>query len=1061
MRDSMRTNATLGSGRHWLLILVVVATTVATRAESLATADGLEPVTNLAHLRLVGAGADGNAQAIRLEGTVLWADAPAGRLVLQDNSAAEELELDWGGTPGTPGQRVRLTGTGTVVPQGPAIRIGAHGPVVNNDGVHSLVEKTGAVFLPAGRQPIRVEWFNAAAGASLEVQFTGPELPLQRVPVAALWREETDGTGARRWVNGLDYRTCAVDGEALPDFARQPALKTGVCADFDPGVAAQAEHVGVQFSGFIEVPRAGLYTFHLRSDDGSRLFVGQPTLELMILGMAELPTPTPLVIGQTLREGEDRVWAVVEGVVIFAAPAGTGLRLELGAGLGRVRVAVADGSGVSAEALLRRQVRLTGFCQAARTPDGQRVLGILLTPGRRQIEMLEVPAEPAANAPTNAATLPGLRVAAQVHRLKREEAQRGYPVILRGTVTCVLPERQAVTLQDSTRGIYVVDVSTNGSAPPRIGEFLEVEGTSDPSFFAPIVNARRLTRLGAGQLPAPAQPTWDQLMNGSLDAQYVEVPGIVTAVHSNSISLLTRDGVLQIELRVIGLEAEKFKRYEDALVRVRGCLFASWDYQTHQVRAGAVRIYGADILVDQPAPEDLFSTPAKTAAELRLFDPQAGLFQRVKVAGQVTHVSGHELFMADRGTGLRCVLKNPLSGVAAGDVVEVVGFPELSGAAAPVLREAVARRTGQAPLPAPTALTAADFINAQHDATRVRIEGLLVDRRKTEAGWVLELQSGVRTFAARWTRSDGPPPDPALGSRLELTGVYAALGGNRAAGPETGSFELLLHSTEDLRVLARPPWWTLERLLLIVGMLAGVLVLATLWITQLHRQVEQRGAALEKEIRARQHVEQQRALEQERARVAQDLHDELGSDLTEVGMLLARAQSAATPADRRAQYLEQTGAKARQMVTALDEIVWAMNPRHDSLASLTSYFCLHADRFLGLAGLAWRLDETGGTPDLALDSRRRHQLFLAFKEALTNVVRHAQATEVRFSIGVEAGEVRLTVTDNGRGLPATPPIDGMDGVANLRARCEKLGGRFEIQSGPGRGTTVRFSVPAN
>jgi signal transduction histidine kinase len=250
-------------------------------------------------------------------------------------------------------------------------------------------------------------------------------------------------------------------------------------------------------------------------------------------------------------------------------------------------------------------------------------------------------------------------------------------------------------------------------------------------------------------------------------------------------------------------------------------------------------------------------------------------------------------------------------------------------------------------------------------------------------------------------------------------------------------------------------------MLLIVGALAVVLVLSALWITQLQRKVEQRGAALEKEIRARQQVEQQHVIEQERARVAQDLHDELGSDLTEVGMLLARAQSAAAPSERRAQYLEQTAAKARQMVTALDEIVWAMNPRHDSLGSLTSYFCLHADRFLSLAGITWRLEHAVGATDLALDSRRRHQLFLAFKEALTNVVRHAQATEVRFSLRVEAGEVCLTVTDNGRGLPATSPGAGMDGMANLRARCEKLGGHFEIRSEPGGGTTVRFSVPAN
>ena len=92
---------------------------------------------------------------------------------------------------------------------------------------------------------------------------------------------------------------------------------------------------------------------------------------------------------------------------------------------------------------------------------------------------------------TNAAGLPLLVSASEIHRLKREEAQRGYPVKIRGVITSVLPEHQAFTIQDSTRGIYVIDFSESRSDSPRIGEFLEVEGVTDPGLFAPVVNARR------------------------------------------------------------------------------------------------------------------------------------------------------------------------------------------------------------------------------------------------------------------------------------------------------------------------------------------------------------------------------------------------------------------------------------------------------------------------------------------------------------------------------------------------------------------------------------------
>ena len=95
-----------------------------------------------------------------------------------------------------------------------------------------------------------------------------------------------------------------------------------------------------------------------------------------------------------------------------------------------------------------------------------------------------------------------------------------------------------------------------------------------------------------------------------------------------------------------------------------------------------------------------------------------------------------------------------------------------------------------------------------------------------------------------------------------------------------------------------------------------------------------------------------------------------------------------------------------------------------------------------------------------MDSRSRHQLFLAFKEALTNVVRHSGATQVRISIRGEGARLQLRITDNGRGFPNGKPNENMDGVVNMRRRIEELGGRFEINSQPGNGTTVSLEVPA-
>jgi signal transduction histidine kinase len=453
----------------------------------------------------------------------------------------------------------------------------------------------------------------------------------------------------------------------------------------------------------------------------------------------------------------------------------------------------------------------------------------------------------------------------------------------------------------------------------------------------------------------------------------------------------------------------------------------------------------------------VFATPAKRAAELILFDPQASAFQRVKVSGQIVYVRGTEHFMMDGTNGVRFQARQPL-GLKAGDLVEVVGFPELSGAA-PILCEAEARRVGHAALPVPQKLSPEHLVRPGNDATRIGVEALLAGTKRIETSHVLEMQAGPWRFLARLDAPVHSLPLLRPGSKLELTGVYAATGGNRTPGGEVTSFDLLLNTPGDIRVLATPPWWTLPRLLVALAVLLFALAVMALWITQLHRQVERRTAELAIQIQNRQRVEQQRTLEQERARIAHDLHDELGSGITEIGMLVARAKSAAASDDRWHTYLGQVGDKAREMVTALDEIVWAMNPAHDSLASLVSYFCLYAERFLGLANIRWQLEGPPASAERALDSRLRHQMFLVFKEALTNVVRHSGATEVRLNIWIGPGELKMSIADNGSGLGSVAHGGEMDGINNMRRRIEKLGGRFEITGEAGKGTRVKFQVP--
>ena len=205
---------------------------------------------------------------------------------------------------------------------------------------------------------------------------------------------------------------------------------------------------------------------------------------------------------------------------------------------------------------------------------------------------------------------------------------------------------------------------------------------------------------------------------------------------------------------------------------------------------------------------------------------------------------------------------------------------------------------------------------------------------------------------------------------------------------------------------------------------------------------------------------QQHALERERARIAQDLHDDLGTTLTQIDLLGALASRPGMPL---AETLEQVGliqTKSREMVTALDEIVWAVNPRNDSLRALTTYLCNFAEDFLSKTSIRCRLDVADEVPESALKSEVRHSLFLAFKEALNNVVRHSRASEVWLGFKVEGRLATLTVQDNGQGFDANSgPSSSGNGLHNMQARMSQIGGHCALHTKPETGTAIEFTFP--
>jgi signal transduction histidine kinase/ligand-binding sensor domain-containing protein len=215
-------------------------------------------------------------------------------------------------------------------------------------------------------------------------------------------------------------------------------------------------------------------------------------------------------------------------------------------------------------------------------------------------------------------------------------------------------------------------------------------------------------------------------------------------------------------------------------------------------------------------------------------------------------------------------------------------------------------------------------------------------------------------------------------------------------------------------------------------------------------------------------LERQRAIERERARIAQDIHDNLGASLTRISLLSQSAYSELDNPPHAATQLDRIYGTARELTRAMDEIVWAVNPQHDTLDSLASYLGKFAQDFLGPLNIRCRLDVPLHLPAWPLTAEVRHNLFLAMKEALHNVVKHASATEVFVSLTIDAHTFTIVVRDNGNGFvpdrvlqhSAEPGrISGGNGLMNMRKRLEKMGGRFAVETERGGGTTVKFTVP--
>ena len=677
-----------------------------------------------------------------------------------------------------------------------------------------------------------------------------------------------------------------------------------------------------------------------------------------------------------------------------------------------------------------------------------------------------------------------LTTVAEVRALGEAEARRGLPVRLRGVyIGGADPEGIAFVILDGAEGLYV-----QGPAPLvaglRRGDLLDITGQTDPGGFAPYVVAKDVRKIGTAPVPEPARLTLDELNAGGVDAKWVEITGIVRSLKPKEPSDVappppgTRyesepkppagaDGQ-KVKMKLASGGANLIvqinralnpEEYVDAEVRVRGLCFNLHNRNRQFLRPFVQVPDGIEVVIEHPPLGDPFGGEPSPVASLQRFEQlKSRLGHRVHVRGRVIHHQvGAALWVRDGEHSLRVETAEPEQ-LSPGDEVDVAGFPAGGGYSA-VLEDAIYRKRASHSQPEPRVLTDAESA-LLHDADLVRLDGRLTEVRRFADSVVLTLDWQQSTISARMYLPNHAeiPADWLPGSLVRVSGVCSVI--IDEGGPLGGlwlprSFQLLLRSPADLAVIQAPPWWNAERLVwVLVAVLAvAVVAVAVVMLASKRRLREQehRRAMAEAEFAA---------ILSERNRVAREIHDTLSQGLGAISVHLELARK----------YAGEISAQARQHLATAHKLARiSLSEARVSIWNMRSQVLERFDLADALDDILKRLASgTSAAPVMQVEGTRRrlspvveNNLLRIGQEAITNAVKHAQASRITLTLGFDRRAVRLVVEDDGVGFAedTPPPAEQRSfGLIGIRERVSILNGQVEIRSRPGEGTRISVTV---